>query len=84
MPSKKIPAYRHVNGWLVRKPGAFARYRCREDLFPSVTFGRAFDALQTTHSERADVQYLRILQLAALHGEARVTEALRRARRWPL
>jgi hypothetical protein len=69
--------YRHVIGWLVRKPGAFARYRYREDLFPSVTFRRACDALQTTHGERADVEYLRILQLAALHGEARVTDALR-------
>ena len=28
--------YRHVIGWLVRKPGAFARYRYREDLYPSV------------------------------------------------
>jgi hypothetical protein len=46
--------YRHVVGWLVRKPGAFARYRYREDLFPSVTFRRAYDALQTTHGERAD------------------------------
>jgi Mu transposase-like protein len=68
--------YRHVIGWLVRKPGAFARYRYREDLFPSVTFRRAYDALQTTHGERADVEYLRILQLAALHGETRVTAAL--------
>jgi hypothetical protein len=42
-----------------------------------VTFRRTFDALQTTHGERADVEYLRILQLAALHGETRVTEALR-------
>jgi hypothetical protein len=68
--------YRHVIGWLVRKPGAFARYRYREDLFPSVTFRRAYDALQITHGERADVEYLRILQLAALHGEPRVTAAL--------
>ena len=37
--------YRHVIGWLVRKPGAFARYRYREDLYPSVTFRRAYDAL---------------------------------------
>ena len=36
--------YRHVIGWLVRKPGAFARYRYREDLYPSVTFRRAYDA----------------------------------------
>jgi hypothetical protein len=69
--------YRHVIGWLVRKPGAFARYRYREDLFPAVTFRRAFDALQATHGDRADIEYLRILQLAALHGDARVTDALR-------
>lgn len=69
--------YRHVIGWLVRKPGAFARYRYREDLFPSVPFRRAFDALQATHGDRADIEYLRILQLAALHGDARVTDALR-------
>ncbi|MDQ3421318.1 MAG: IS21 family transposase [Acidobacteriota bacterium] len=68
--------YRHVIGWLVRKPGAFARYRYREDLYPSVTFRRAYDALVRTHGERADVEYLRILQLAATAGEARVVEVL--------
>jgi hypothetical protein len=68
--------YRHVIGWLVRKPGAFARYRYREDLYPSVTFRRAYDALVRTHGERADVEYLRILQLAATAGEARVEEVL--------
>lgn len=31
--------YRHVIGWLVRKPGAFEDYRYREDLFPRVDFG---------------------------------------------
>jgi hypothetical protein len=68
--------YRHVIGWLVRKPGAFARYRYREDLYPSVTFRRAYDALVRTHGERADVEYLRILQLAATAGEARVGTVL--------
>jgi transposase InsO family protein len=68
--------YRHVIGWLVRKPGAFARYRYREDLYPSVTFRRAYDALVQTHGERADVEYLRILQLAATAGEARVGAVL--------
>jgi Integrase core domain len=68
--------YRHVIGWLVRKPGAFARYRYREDLYPSVTFRRAYDALVRTHGERADVEYLRILHLAATAGEARVGEVL--------
>lgn len=68
--------YRHVIGWLVRKPGAFARYRYREDLYPSVTFRRAYDALSRTHGERADLEYLRILQLAATAGELRVTAVL--------
>jgi hypothetical protein len=68
--------YRHVIGWLVRKPGAFARYRYREDLYPAVTFRRAYDALVRTHGERADVEYLRILQLAATVGEARVLAVL--------
>ena len=68
--------YRHVIGWLVRKPGAFARYRYREDLYPSVLFRRAYDALVRTHGERADVEYLRILQLASTVGEARVGEVL--------
>jgi len=68
--------YRHVIGWLVRKPGAFARYRYREDLYPSVTFRRTYDALVRTHGERADLEYLRILQLAATAGETRVTAVL--------
>jgi hypothetical protein len=70
--------YRHVIGWLVRKPGAFARYRYREDLFPSVTFRRAYDRLLATHSDRADVEYLRILKLAATSGEPCVTATVKR------
>jgi hypothetical protein len=68
--------YRHVIGWLVRKPGAFARYRYREDLFPSLTFRRAYDRLQAAHGDRADVEYLRILKLAATAGEQRVVDAI--------
>lgn len=71
--------YRHVIGWLVRKPGAFARYRYREDLFPSVTFRRAYDRLQETHGDRADLEYLRLLQLAAHVSETRVADTIRRA-----
>ena len=32
--------YRHVIDWLVRKPGAFARYCTRRICFPRVVFGR--------------------------------------------
>jgi len=37
--------YRHVIDWLVRKPGAFAQYRYRQELFPSSHFRLAYDAL---------------------------------------
>ena len=37
--------YRHVIGSLVRKPGAFARYRFREQLFPTMHFRLTYDAL---------------------------------------
>jgi hypothetical protein len=68
--------YRHIIAALVRKPGAFARYRFREELFPSLIFRRAYDALVATHGERADIEYLRVLHLAATAGEARVATAL--------
>lgn len=69
--------YRHVIWWLVRKPGAFARYKYREDLFPTLTFRRAYDALSERLDERkADVEYLRILHLAASTMQTDVDEAL--------
>ena len=68
--------YHHVIGWLVRKPGAFVRYRYREALFPSVTFRRTYDRLVESHGDRADVEYLRILRLAARAGEASVERVL--------
>ena len=68
--------YRHVIWSLVRKPGAFARYRFREDLFPSLVFRRAYDALRQSHGERADVEYLRLLHLAASTLQAQVERVL--------
>jgi len=61
--------YHHVIWSLVKKPGAFARYRWREELFPSLVFRRTYDALRSFHGERADAQYVRILHLAAVSGE---------------
>ena len=69
--------YRHIIGSLVRKPGAFARYRFREELFPSLVFRAAYDALGRTHGERADVEYVRLLHLAATTGERQVEATLR-------
>ena len=68
--------YRHVIGSLVRKPGAFARYRFREQLFPTLQFRLAYDALRGWRGERADVEYVRILHLAATTMEATVDSAL--------
>jgi hypothetical protein len=68
--------YRHVIWSLVRKPGAFARYRFREELFPSLTFRRAYDALVDARGERADVEYVRILHLAASTMEFQVEAVL--------
>lgn len=68
--------YRHVIWSLVRKPGAFARYRYREELFPSLVFRRAYDALVDARGERADVEYVRILHLAASTMQSDVECAL--------
>jgi hypothetical protein len=69
--------YRHVIGWLVRKPGAFERYRYREDLFPTSRFRMAYDVLQEQVPARAVREYLAIVELAALDGEVLVDDALR-------
>jgi transcriptional regulator with XRE-family HTH domain len=68
--------YRHVIWSLVRKPGAFAHYRYRDDLFPSLVFRRAYDALNTQTVERADRHYVRLLHLAASTSESEVEAAI--------
>lgn len=68
--------YRHVVGSLVRKPGAFQRFVYREAMFPSVMFRKAYDALVESSSKWADLEYLRILHLAATTLESRVEQAL--------
>jgi hypothetical protein len=69
--------YRHIIWSLVRKPGAFERYRYREDLFPTMTFRRAYDALVAAQEvRRADVEYVRLLHLAASTMESDVDQAL--------
>jgi hypothetical protein len=68
--------YRHIIWSLVQKPGAFARYKYREDLFPSLVFRRAYDRLRELRGERADVEYVRVLHLAASTLESRVERTL--------
>jgi hypothetical protein len=58
--------YRHVIDHLLRKPGAFANYRFREDLFPSPTYRRAYDRLVEDQGQRrGELEYLRLLKLTA-------------------
>lgn len=69
--------YRHVIWSLVRKPGGFARYVYREEMFPSPVFRRTYDALQTAYpGTKGDLEYLRILHQAASTLEADVEAAL--------
>ena len=68
--------YHHVIHSLVRKPGAFAAYRYRDDLFPTTTFRQAYDCLVESSQARADREYVRILHLAATTSEAEVETAL--------
>ena len=75
---KALIDYRHIISSLVRKPGAFARYRFREQLYPTHTFRLAYDAMRGWKGERADVDYVRILHLAATTMECEVERALKR------
>ena len=68
--------YRHIISSLVRKPGAFRRYRYREELFPTLTFRRAYDALCNWRGERGDIEYVRVLYLAAMTMESLVERVL--------
>ena len=70
--------YRHVIGSLLRKPGAFPRYAYREALFPTLVFRQAYDALSESGKSGADLEYLRILHLAATTLESSVEAELRR------
>jgi transposase len=74
---KQAINYRHIIDSLVRKPGAFANYRYREDLFPTTRFRIAYDILKKQKLSRADKAYLSILYLAAYEGEAKVDCALK-------
>jgi hypothetical protein len=69
--------YHHVIWSLVRKPGAFARYVYRDEMFPQLVFRKAYDAIQEVRAgTRGDLEYLRILHLAASTMEADVATAL--------
>ena len=83
--------YRHVIASLVRKPGAFARYLYREELFPRPVFRQAYDRLKVDRGGQGRAQrYLRLLHLAVDFGEDRVGRrsrsgsCARASSRWPM
>lgn len=70
--------YRHIIDWLVRKPGAFERYRYRDELFPTSRFRMAFDLLrEKLGATPGTKEYLQILELAAKEGETQIDDVLR-------
>jgi hypothetical protein len=69
--------YRHVIWSLVKKPWGFARYRYREALFPTQLWRQAYEALVAGFAEgQADLEYLRVLHLAAATRQPEVESAL--------
>jgi hypothetical protein len=68
--------YHHVISWLVRKPGAFARYAYQADMYPTTTFRRAYDRMRAANPTAADRDYVQLLHLAAETGETAVEAAL--------
>jgi transposase len=69
--------YRHIIAHLLRKPGAFAHYVHREELFPDSSFRLAYDRLVADHGERAGrLEYLHLLKLAAELGEAAISSVV--------
>jgi len=69
--------YRHVVGSLLRKPGGFRQYRYRDAMFPMQVFRQVWEQLDQWHSShKADLTYLRILNLAATEMECEVAEVL--------
>lgn len=69
--------YRHIIHSLVKKPGAFARYRFQSSLYPRVIFRVAYDELKQQLDGRAEREYLQLLKLAAEESEELVAETLR-------
>jgi hypothetical protein len=69
--------YRHIIWSLMNKPGAFENYQYRQELFPTIHFRQAFDALRGWYSPfNANKEYLRILHVAATTMESEVETAL--------
>ena len=68
--------YRHIIKSLVRKPGAFNDYKYRDELFPSSHFRLAYDSIKKQRPERADKEYLKLLEISAMESETEVEAIL--------
>ena len=73
--------FRHVIGHLLRKPGAFAGYRWREEMFPAPVYRATYDHL-TRIGHDADRRYLEILKVAADEGQTVVAARRTSWRPW--
>jgi hypothetical protein len=68
--------YRHIIDSLVRKPGAFANYQYRDQLFPRPIFREAYDSLIERKPLDGHKDYLKLLHMAKCYGEQRMTDLL--------
>jgi hypothetical protein len=68
--------YRHIIDSLIRKPGAFANYQYRAQLFPQPIFRVVYDQLTQDKPATSHKSYLKILHLAKCHGEGNVVAVL--------
>lgn len=68
--------YRHIIDGLIRKPGAFANYQYRAQLFPKPIFRFSYDRLIEAKPNTGYKDYLKILQMAKCYGEAKIISIL--------
>ncbi len=67
--------WRHLLEALRRKPGAFRRYRYREQFFPSLIWRKAYDTFQSAFSEgRVERDYLGLLAFALPESQQKRVE----------
>jgi hypothetical protein len=71
--------YRHMIRSLLRKPGAFVNYKYHAEMFPTSTFRETYDDLLAHYPSKSTKEYLEILNLAAIHCESEVDQALKRS-----
>ncbi len=71
--------YRHVIETFRRKPGAFAHYRYKDQMFPTDVFRLLYEILNDQFtSKKADKEYIEILYLAFKNGEEKVSKVVER------